>query len=186
MARLLSLIPAVILVVAGLPSLAGSGTATSVRTFALPGHGKLELTVPNSWIDSIHSAGPELPPSIRFSPSKGQEFELLITPLWGRNSEARFDNPPMIRAIVEAAGRSVLERSVEKQLSLAEIRGKRAHGYAFSLTDGAAAPGEYEYLTQGAAGMGELLITFTILTHRQDARQIRQALDMIRSSRQVP
>ena len=167
-------------------AVAGSDSGTTVQSFPLPEHGSLEMSLPDSWKLSVQRPRQGLPPSIKFSPSKGDAFVLLVTPLWSPHFNPGFNSPPTVRSIVEASGRPFLDRAVETKLVLSEIKGSHAHGYAFSLKDRSTGPGEYEYMTQGAAGVGDLLITFTILSHSPDSIEIRRALNTIRSSRHLP
>jgi hypothetical protein len=167
-------------------AVAGSDTGTTVQSFPLPEHGSLEMSLPDSWKLSVQRPRQGLPPSIKFSPTKGDAFVLLVTPLWSPHPKPGFNSPTTVRSIVEASGRPFLDRAVETKLVLSEIKGSHAHGYAFSLKDNAPGPGEYEYMTQGAAGVGDLLITFTILTHSRDSIEIRRALNTIRSSKHIP
>ena len=190
----LVLVCAISMAFAGSGAIGGSGAVAGsdndsdvvVRSFPLAEKGSLEMSMPEPWRLSVKRARPGLPPTISFSPSKGDAFVLLVTPLWSPRSAPEFNSPSTVRSIVEASGRPFLDRAIEAKLVLSEIKGSHAHGYAFSLKDGAPGPGEYEYMTQGAAGVGDLLITFTILTHRRDVIEIRQALDAIRSSKHVP
>jgi len=126
------------------------------RSFALPSHGAITLTVPGSWQD----------------------------PATGPHSLEQ------VRRFVEEIGRGVLKGAVEKDLPIEPIEGPELSGFLFSLTDrtikeGKPKAGEYRYMTQGAGRLGDLLVTFTILTHRSDEPGRDQALEMLKGTRRV-
>jgi len=157
--------------------------ATSVRSYPLPGHGILELKVPSSWKESVSGPPAGLPPTIEFSPESGNGFDVQITPLWSPTGDPDLNRPEVIRSLVEKMGRKHLDQAVETEVRLKEIKGPRAKGYVFTITDRAPAEGEWTYLTAGAAGVGELLLSFTILTNSLDSGELDRALRMIEESR---
>ena len=158
---------------------------TAVRSYPLPGHGILELSAPTSWKESVSRPPADLPPTIEFSPAEGDSFSVQITPLWSPRSDPEFNRPDVIRPLIETIGRKQLEQSLETEITVREIKGPRASGYFFTVTDRAPAQGEWKYLTAGAAGVGDLLVSFTILTNSLDSGEVDQALRMIEASRQT-
>ncbi len=125
--------------------------AVPVRTYDLPGHGRLEFSVPGEWKEEVNRPPGDLPPTIEFSPAVGNE----------------------------------VEASVEKEITLKAIKGAESAGSYFTVTDRAPKKDEWTYLTEGAAGVGDLLVSFTILTNSLDSGELRQALRMIESCRQI-
>jgi len=166
-----------------LSSFALAGETTSVRSYPLPGHGNLELKVPSAWKEAVSRPPGGLPPTIELSPAAGKEFNIQITPIWSPTGDPDLNRPEVIRALVEKMGRKQLDQAVETGIKLKEIKGPRAAGYAFTITDRAPAKGEWTYLTAGAAGVGELLLSFTILTNSLDSGELDRALRMIKESR---
>ena len=65
-----------------------------------------------------------------------------------------------------------------------EFSGRSGPGYCFSATDRAPQPGEYKYLTQGIVRVGELSVTFTILTNDGQEAVVKQALEALKGARQ--
>jgi len=61
------------------------------RSFALPQHGKLIFSVPTTWKHSVRQPPGDLPPTITFFPDKGDEFNVLITPLWSPRNDAEYN-----------------------------------------------------------------------------------------------
>jgi hypothetical protein len=162
-----------------------AGDDTVVRFYRVPGHGTLQLAVPVSWKESVSVQGPGLPPTVAFSPPEGSGFSVQITPLWSPAADPAFNRPESVRPLVARMGRQHLGSAVETDLVLREIRGEAVAGYVFTLTDRAPAEGGWRYLTAGAAGAGDLLLSFTVLTHSLDSGDLDAALRLIRSARQV-
>jgi hypothetical protein len=156
---------------------------TSVRSYPLPDHGVLELSVPSSWKESVSRPPANLSPTIEFAPALGNEFNVQITPIWSATGDPDLNRPDLIRALVERIGRSQLDQAVETEITLKEIKGPRAQGYVFTITDRAPAKGEWKYLTAGAVGVGRLRLSFTILSNSLDSGDLDQALRMIEQSR---
>ena len=71
----------------------------------------------------------------------------------------------------------------ESDIPILELRGGSGPGYYISATDKDPGPNEYKYLTQGAMGVDDLLLTFTVLTNETDSPVVKDALDMLRSAR---
>ncbi|HYS05234.1 MAG TPA: hypothetical protein VEW47_08580 [Candidatus Dormibacteraeota bacterium] len=165
-------------------SLAADGAAP-VRTYDLPGHGRLEFSVPAAWKEEINRPPGDLPPTIEFSPAAGNEFSVQITPLFSPAGDPDYNQMKKIRPLLEEIGRKQLEASVEKEITLQKIKGAEAAGYYFTVTDRAPKKDEWTYLTEGAAGVGDLLVSFTILTNSLDSGELRQALRLIESCRQI-
>ena len=93
--------------------------------------------------------------------------------------------------MVEYGRNMMLPTAVEEELVLEKIQGRSGAGYFFSATDKSLVgegqepkPGDYEYATQGILGVGDLLLSFTFLTHQQDSEAMRDALSMLREASQ--
>jgi hypothetical protein len=61
---------------------------------------------------------------------------------------------------------------------------RNGHTRYFSATDRAPKPGEYKFMTQGMLQVGELSVTFTILTNEGQELVIKQALDALKGAAQ--
>jgi len=115
----------------------------------------------------------------------GNDFSVQITPLFSPAGDPDYNHREKIRPRLEEIGRKQLEASVEKVITLKAIKGAEAAGYYFTVTDRAPKKDRWTYLTEGAAGVGDLLVSFTILTNSLDSGELRQALRMIESCRQI-
>jgi len=155
---------------------------TSERRFTLPDHGKLVIHVTRDWKDRVRQPPDRLPPTITLGPASGKAFQVLLTPTWPATS----DRPPQsrddLRAAVEQAARDAKAQAVEKELPIVEFQGTSGSGFYFSATDRAPKRGEYKFVTQGAIGVGELTVSFTILTNEGQKLVVEQALDALRGA----
>lgn len=176
------------LVIVTLLALLPSGAAAESggrRTYKLRGGGSLEVPVPPGWSQAVTpSEGRGL--TITLTPSAGADFNVLITVVRAERSGPTPLALDDLRALVERRGRELLPTAVEKSLRIDELRGSQARGYYYSLTDRAPKPGEYGYLTQGAAAVGSLSLSFTILTRSPDASARSAALELLKGTRQGP
>ncbi|MDR2881936.1 MAG: hypothetical protein LBV29_08590 [Azoarcus sp.] len=154
------------------------------RKFSLPDHGYFVIRVPSDWKDQVRQSPNRLPPTITFGPGSGKPFQVLLTTLW----PATKDRPPLsrdqLRAGVERDARRVKAQAVESELPLVGFQGQSGPGFYFAATDRAPKPGEFKFLTQGVILVGELTVTFTILTNDGQELIIKQALDALKGAKQ--
>jgi hypothetical protein len=167
---------AVIVVLAGSPSFSASTT----QNFDLAGHGELTLRIPDGWQGAVRNPDNGLPPTILFRTRSDKSFQLLITAVWTIPPNNEVPDVAKIRSIVSNAAEGAKAHAVEKALPLQELVGPNSHGYYFSATDRAPAPGEWKYLTQGATRVGAIALTFTILTNDGQEADAKAALELIR------
>jgi len=165
-------------------SIALAGGLKAVKKYPIPEHGTLELNVPTSWRGDIHKPQENLPPTIIFGPTKGNDFQVLITVLWDNVGEPDFNSPEKVRVLVEIDGKKILPKAVETKIVLREIRGPNNTGYFFSLTDKAHKPGEFRYMTRGGMTVGNLFLNVTILHRVKESESVKEALFMLREARQ--
>ena len=165
-------------------SIALAGGLKAVKKYPIPEHGTLELNVLTSWRGDIHKPQENLPPTIIFGPTKGNDFQVLITVLWDNVGEPDFNSPEKVRALVEIDGKNILPKAVETKIVLREIRGPNNTGYFFSLTDKAHKPGEFRYMTRGGMTVGNLFLNVTILHRVKESESVKEALFMLREARQ--
>ncbi|MEQ1795682.1 MAG: hypothetical protein ABL970_15985 [Nitrospira sp.] len=141
--------------------------ATAPRDYALGQHGSLHLTVPISWKDTITQPPNGLPPTIAFVPENGVAFRVLLTPIWSDRSGAVLPVAAEIRKKVEQAAAQAKTQALESEVAVQEITGTTGMGYHYAVTDRAAKPGEFKRMKQGMLRVGDLLVSFTVLS--QDA-----------------
>jgi len=165
-------------------SIALAGGLRAVRKYPIPEHGVLELNVPTSWKGDIHKPQKDIPPTIIFSPKKGNDFQVLITVLWDKVGEQDFNSPDKIRTYVHEDGQKILSKAVETKLVVQQMRGVNNIGYFYSLTDKVPNPGEFRYMTRGGIAVGNLLLNVTILYRVKDSESVKDALAMLREAKQ--
>jgi hypothetical protein len=161
---------------------AGDGRSSSRRSYDILNGGTLELSVPANWKDSVRQrAGGG--PTIAFAPVAGTGFQVFITPLQSADDEPSPLALSAIRATVESSGQRLLSQAVEKKLVIKELRGPEVVGYFYSLTDKTPRANEYKYMIQGVVRLGNLKLTFTILSNVKDGLEQRTALDVLKTAR---
>jgi hypothetical protein len=166
--------------------IAFSAAPMTIRKYPIPDHGALEFNVPTSWKVKVHNPQEDLPPTIIFSPAKGNDFEVTISVMWSKTGEPGFNKQDRVRTLVEKDGQKLLSKTVETDITLREIKGVSNTGYYFSVTDKAPDPGEYRYMTRGGIGVGNLLLSFTILHRVKDSESVKEVLSMLGEAKQSP
>jgi hypothetical protein len=137
----------------------------SIRQFPLPAHGTLVMAVPDAWEVQVGQPPDGLPPTLKFSPKSGPAFEMLVTPLWPMSNKTPAMDAASLRKEVEATAKAAQPQAVEKTIAIRTLKSRSGIGYYFSATDRKPKPGEYKYLTQGIVPVGDLVVTFTILSN---------------------
>ena len=156
----------------------------AIKKYPILEHGTLELNVPTSWKGKMHKPQENMPPTIIFDPAKGGDFEVMITVLWGKTGDQGFNSQDNVRTLVEKEGQRLLPNTVETKIVLQEIRGVDHTGFYFIVTDKAPDSGEYRYMTHGAIGVGNLLLSATILHRVKESESVRDALSALREAKQ--
>lgn len=168
-------------------ALAGGVAAgeTGIRNYPLPEHGAIQLRVPKSWQDETRQPPDKMPPTIVFTPKNGAPFQILVTPFYSVRPTMEMPKLTEVRASVESAARRAQGQSVEKALSVKELKGPGAQGYYFSATDKAPQAGAFKHMAQGMLRVGDLAPTFTVLTNKGGEAVVTDALAMIKSATHV-
>ena len=173
--------PLVTLLLTSIVSAAGQ---KAIKKYPIPEHGTLELNVPTAWKGEVHKPQETMPPTIIFTPAKRNDFEVIITTLSGHTGEQEFNSQDKVRTLVEKDSQKLLPTAAETKIVLQEIKGVTHTGYYFSITDKAPNPGEYRYMTRGVIGVGNLLLSVTILHRVKDSQSVKDALSFLREAKQ--
>lgn len=170
-----------------LAGLVGSARADDYgrERYPIPGHGTLVLNEPKSWQAQFVQPGDDGFPSIVMYPLDDQRFELFITVFWHDGYDRNVTSAASVRALVERVGAEVLKMSDQSKLDLEEIPGLSQPGYMYELDDSSAGEGEYSHVAQGALAVGDLVVTFTLLTNDPASPDEQTVLEMLRTARQV-
>jgi len=146
-----------------------SPQALQLRSFDVPQHGKLVLKLPGAWKYEVRQSPGNLPPSIFLSPQAGDDFKVLITPLWSPKNDPNFNKPENVKRLLQDNLAQMLPSAVEKKVPLKEFQTKDTSGYYFFVTDKAPKPGEYPYAVRAVVGVGDLLLSVTVLCRSKDS-----------------
>ena len=165
-------------------SVGSAAEQKGIRKYPIAGHGTLELNIPTPWKGEIHKSREDMPPTFMFTPAKGDDFQLMISVLWGKTGDRDFNSQEKLRAFVEKDGQKLLPNTTEGKIVLQEMKGVSHNGYYYSVTDKAPNPGEYRYMTRGAIGVGNLFLNFTILHRVKDSQAVRDGLSALREAKQ--
>lgn len=152
---------------------------TASRDYALGQHGSLRLTMPASWKDKVSQPPNGLPPTIMFLPERGAAFKVLLTPIWTDRSGAQLPVAADIRKKVEQAAAQAKAQVLDSEVTVQEMTGSTGVGYHYSATDRTPTPGEFKRMNQGMLRVGDLLISFTILSQDASDPVNRAAMAML-------
>ncbi len=164
-------------------SLAAAATAIAAdgekKAFALPDSSKLELTIPAGWKDELKEK------AIALSPREGAPFQVVLAPVARQKPGASADTAIQMRHNVQQSADKVKPSALEPYLSVEPLTGAPGPGYYFSATDRAPKPGEFKYLTQGMLLVGDVVVSFSILTNDAQEKVRDQALAMLKSASHI-
>lgn len=155
------------------------------RSYQLPQHGSLQLSVPQSWNDQMRQSPQGFPPTILFTPDAGYRFNVQVTPLWPSKPGAKMPDADRIKTTVNTAANEAKAHAAETTVPIQEIKGQSGSGAYFALTDRDPKPGEFKYLSQGMLCVGDLVLAFTILSNDGAESAVAEALNMLKSARQT-
>ena len=162
-----------------------SAIGVSQHSFAIPQHGVLTLRVPDTWKQDVNQPPGDLPPTITFSPAEGDEFVVLITPLWSPANNPAHNNPEKVKNLIDDDLKGMLPGAVEQQVDVQEFKGVDGTGYYFLVTDKAPKPGEYLYAVRAGIGVGDLLLSVTVLSRSKSSEGITATIKALMEARQV-
>jgi hypothetical protein len=143
-------------------------------------HGDLVVTVPPSWAaTSKWGVRRTSPPTMRLT-GPGHPLEVLITPLVSEGDPS-FNSAEQVHKSANKTGQQMLGDAKEASIELQELTGAKGPAFYYTLTEKETPAGAYEYLTNAFIGVGDLLVTATILHHQKDSAAFQQALNVLRS-----
>jgi hypothetical protein len=172
-----------IIFLASLTPLQGYAEEKGVREYPVPEHGSLQLNVPQSWNDEFRESTEDRLPTIIFRPDSNNDFEMIITLLWNLGEEKKFDTEEKIRSLVEADWKAFSKKAKETKLSLHKLSGRVSRGFYYTATDKAPKKGEYKYLMRAGVGVGDLLLSVTMLSHKKESQAIKDGLHLLEEAK---
>lgn len=156
-----------------------------VRCYPVSDKGRIQLNVPVSWTDQFQQANSYMPPTIFLSQKSGASWKALITPIGSIKKDNCALSADEIRNQVKQSANQAASQAVEKSIDVIELKGVSGSGYYFSATDRAPKPGGFKHLTQGIIPVGELLVSFTILTNEGQQKAVTEVLSVLKSAKYV-
>ena len=154
------------------------------KDYPVPDKTTLQLAVPAGWKDEVREGERGYPPTIIFTPREGKPFQVLVTPISRPRPDVPVPTGEQIRDSVQRVADQMKTQAAEKELPVVELKGANGPGYYFSATDKAPLPDEFKYLTQGMLVVGDLALTFSVLTNDNQDKVRDEALAMLRSAAQ--
>lgn len=152
------------------------------RSYSLPNHGIFVLKVPASWKDEITQPSSALPHTITLSATTGNQFRVMLTPVWPARPDVKPPTAEELRTAVRQMADSALLQSVEETIEVKPLKGAAHHGYYFTATDSAPLPDEFKYMNQGIIAINDLRVAFTVLTNDGQEAIVKEALSLLLSA----
>ena len=153
-----------------------------IRRYELRDDNSIELKMPTSWKSELKD-GPQLPyATITLQPRTGSPFDILISPIVFQDNDTSSLSAKDIRRRVQAGINVIRNRAIEKEVEIKELNGSTGPGYYYTVTDRAPKSGEYKYMTSGIVRVGNLAVSFTVLTNDGQQKVIDQALAILRNA----
>ncbi len=108
---------------------------------------------------------PDVPQRSRWHRS-GDNYKTLITVLWSPKKDSTFNKSDAVKRMIDNDLQDMLPGAVEKEVSVQSFKGIDETGYYFLVTDKAPKPGEYPHAVRAGVGVGDLLLSVTVLCRR--------------------
>jgi hypothetical protein len=159
-----------------------TNTVVRVREFPIPRRGVLSMGVPASWACDIRQLPGDLPPTIIMSPNQGDDFKALVTVLWDSKGDAAFSKPETAKRLIENDLEEMRPGAVEETVRVRTFAGRDGKGYYFFVTDKAPRPGEYPYAVRANVGVGEFLLTATVLCRSKDSAGVTETIKALETA----
>jgi len=153
------------------------------REFKVPGHGALVLDVPRAWAQYVKQASDDVPPTIVLRPRTGEEFKLLLTPLWSHKNERGFNSARNVKEFVAFSAKQLALQAVEKELVVEEIPREKGSAFYVFATDKKSKKGEPPFVIEGAIGVDDLLINVTLLFRNKESEAVDTAMNLFSTAR---
>jgi len=150
-----------------------------IKKYPLGSQGELQLTLQKEWRDTMMTSPRNVSPAIQIVPETGDSFKILLTVIGG--ASPKMAGKYLESSVEQMSGPAALQ-SLEKKADIKQFKGEQTEGYYYSLTDSAPAPGEFTFMTQGLTRVGELLLSFTILSNDRTQQTRDAALNLIKTA----
>jgi hypothetical protein len=167
--------------VAGLALVSGARALDVLRNFVHPHVGKVSFLSPVEWVEELRPEAETGTVRLRLLPPAGQLFDLEIAV----NDLDHLKNELLTRrdldGYVRAGLADVLAQSVEGKVSPQRFGLRRDESLYARLTDAAAPPGEFRYVSKGVRLQGRRAMLFTLYSNDADGALLKRVLDLVSS-----
>jgi len=156
------------------------------RAFPLGQWGQLQIDVPEGWTAVTQGKEAAGGVALKVTPPKDVQLVLLMTPLPAPGNADDID--AAAQKATEENKVTLAKAAVESELPVRELESPDAHAFYVSATDKTVekpSATQFKYVDQGAAAVGRLLVSFTILGNAQDGAERAQAREIVRTARQL-
>jgi hypothetical protein len=154
-------------------------TNSQFRRYSVAEKDTLEISLPRSWSDSVKFAGTDMKEI--FIEKTGDTAFALHLALQGNNGPL-INRPGVVKTYLQNLKR-IKEPRVDANFR--DIRGPEMTGVYYSFEIPPRDGTTVRYVARGAAKIGPLLLTFTILTESPQSSSLVSALDMLRAARYI-
>jgi hypothetical protein len=152
-----------------------------LRRFELPNKDAIEFAIPAAWKETVEQP-PGGVPTILLRPRKGEPFEVQVVPDWPDDPTESGADPETLREMVRAAAERIRDQATEQAFEVRRLQGADGVGFYFLATDRETEPDGFKYMNQGALQVGDLTVTFTILTNDGQEAVVEEALAMLKGA----
>ena len=165
----------------GIPPARAQETPTSFRwTLEVPETGTLIIDLAPGWTPRSPQGGDGL---ADWRATTGSRCEMNVHIVASPVPDPAFNGPTALRDFVRQRAEALLPEAIEARYTLVELRGHEAGGCYFALRARAPTRKQAAYTTQGAIGLGNLRVDFTLTSPAPDLPEIRKALLALAAAR---
>jgi hypothetical protein len=152
----------------------------------VPGRGHVVLDLPDGWQHQLHPASAGQAQTMVLTPRQGHGFlvSMAINPF--EPAATHHATSAQLRALVQQAANAEKPKAIEPELRLFDLDSSGKDGVYFSATEKSPDPQGYRFRTQGTLGLNTLSVNFSILSPTESKPLTEQALQLLRSIRQMP
>jgi hypothetical protein len=141
---------------------------------------KLTLLMPVDWKLETRQVKGKVPRYFEITPSAGNEFKLLITPMQDPTRPGKLITDAQISLLIRNMKQNISKKAVENQIPILTLKGIHCQGQYYFATDKNPGPREFPYLIQAALGSGQVLLVATILHRIKDSKSINRIFQLLK------
>jgi hypothetical protein len=164
-------------------------TVATARNYRISIGEAVELTMPASWQEEFPGGPGNAGPTLSLVPSNDKQVLSLLTVLVPETErrDSSYNAPDQLRKRAEAAGRRLLEKTIEDKLSPEEIIGPEVFGFMFTVTDKdpGSGPWDFRHVTHVEAGLHDVALSFSLFFQSPGVPDRATALEVFKNTRLI-